>query len=100
MTRMTTALSSLLLCVAVSLLGPVCAIDSPVAGNDAPSTRSFKVHYRSLVDAADLVSDVLSPEGILTPEPPTQGVDRAGSSLRVGPGREPAREFRFTATPG
>lgn len=69
MRRLTTALTCLLLCVVVLLSGPVCAIDSPAAGNDAPSTRSFEVHYRSLVDAADVVSDVLSPDGILTLNP-------------------------------
>jgi hypothetical protein len=62
MRRLATALTWLVLCIGVGLLSPVCA-------EDELSTRSFEVHYRSLGDTADLVSDVLSPQGILTLNP-------------------------------
>ncbi len=42
--------------------------------------RAFEVHYRSLTDAADLVGELLSPEGSLTIKPRLKTSARKRSS--------------------
>ena len=57
--------AALAVVLALAALVPASAADAP----DAISARAYQVRYKSLADAAELVSAVLSPQGSVTLQP-------------------------------
>jgi len=76
---------AVLLALALSFAG---ALGAPADGGDPISARAYQVRFKSLADAAELVSSVLSPQGTVTLQPRLKTLtvqDHASVLDRVGP---------------
>ncbi|MCP3979544.1 MAG: hypothetical protein GY716_09470 [bacterium] len=67
--RGTAVASALALVMLLTPMSAVAADDTPRAADDPVLAQAFEVNYRTVTEAADVVSAVLSPDGVMTLKP-------------------------------